>query len=82
MKIVKQGPRGFIWDGRWRQVFRRCATISETGVTGVCNWGVLENGVYWEECYCSEDSCNAAVSLQTSAAALSVLIISMIYLRL
>merc|ERR1719516_200162 len=82
VKIVKQGPRGFIWDGRWRQVFRRCATISETGATGVCNWGVLENGVYWEECYCSEDSCNAAVSLQTSAAALSVLLISMIYLRL
>ena len=70
MKIVKQGPRGFIWDGRWRQVFRRCASVSDTGVTGVCNWGVLENGVYWEECYCSQDECNAAVSLQSAALAL------------
>merc|ERR1712244_38403 len=58
VKIVKQGPRGFIWDGRWRQVIRRCASVSDTGVTGVCNWGVLENGVYWEECYCSHDYCN------------------------
>merc|ERR1712107_893021 len=41
VKILKQGPRGFIWDGRWRQVFRRCASVSDTGVTGVCNWGVL-----------------------------------------
>ena len=70
VKIVKQGPRGFIWDGRWRQVFRRCASVSDTGVTGVCNWGVLENGVYWEECYCSQDECNAAVSLQSAALAL------------
>ncbi|XP_062535671.1 uncharacterized protein LOC134204881 [Armigeres subalbatus] len=52
MKVVHQSPRGFIWDGRWRQVIRRCASVSETGVTGVCNWGVYENGVYWEECYC------------------------------
>ena len=34
--------------------------MSDTGVTGVCNWGVLENGVYWEECYCSSDGCNGA----------------------
>lgn len=47
-------------DGRWRQVIRRCASVAETGVTGVCNWGVYENGVYWEECYCTSDSCNAA----------------------
>merc|ERR1712141_555223 len=66
VKIVKQGPRGFIWDGRWRQVFRRCASVSDTGVTGVCNWGVLENGVYWEECYCSQDSCNTASYLSLS----------------
>lgn len=32
--------------------------MAETGVTGVCNWGVYENGVYWEECYCAEDACN------------------------
>lgn len=60
VKIVKQGPKGFIWDGRWRMVIRRCASVSDTGVTGVCNWGVLENGVYWEECYCSSDGCNSA----------------------
>ncbi|XP_055550052.1 uncharacterized protein LOC129732805 [Wyeomyia smithii] len=60
MKVVQQSPRGFIWDGRWRQVIRRCASVSETGVTGVCNWGVYENGVYWEECYCAEDGCNRA----------------------
>ena len=41
-------------------VIRRCASVSDTGVTGVCNWGVLENGVYWEECYCSSDGCNGA----------------------
>ncbi|XP_055635411.1 uncharacterized protein LOC129775130 [Toxorhynchites rutilus septentrionalis] len=60
MKVVQQSPRGFIWDGRWRQVIRRCASVSESGVTGVCNWGVYENGVYWEECYCAEDGCNHA----------------------
>jgi len=66
VKITKQGPRGFIWDGRWRQVIRRCASISDTGVTGVCNWGVLQNGVYWEECYCSHDGCNSAPILSVS----------------
>uniref|UniRef100_T1IWU1 Uncharacterized protein n=1 Tax=Strigamia maritima TaxID=126957 RepID=T1IWU1_STRMM len=60
VKIVEQGPRGFIWDGRWRNVIRRCASVSETGVTGYCNWGHHANGVYWEECYCSEDQCNGA----------------------
>lgn len=37
--------------------------MADTGVTGVCNWGVHENGVYWEECYCSQDSCNSAPGL-------------------
>lgn len=60
MKVTQQSPRGFVWDGRWRQVIRRCASVAETGVTGVCNWGVYENGIYWEECYCSEDECNNA----------------------
>jgi hypothetical protein len=50
-------------DGRWRQVIRRCASVADTGVTGVCNWGVYENGVYWEECYCSEDGCNGSTDL-------------------
>ncbi|XP_018578086.1 uncharacterized protein LOC108916343 [Anoplophora glabripennis] len=60
MKLTQQSPRGFIWDGRWRQVIRRCASVADTGVTGVCNWGVYENGIYWEECYCSADECNSA----------------------
>ncbi|KAK0098495.1 hypothetical protein PV326_007756 [Microctonus aethiopoides] len=68
VKEVRQSPRGFIWDGRWRQVVRRCASTASTGVTGVCNWGVYENGVYWEECYCSGDSCNSATSLSSSMA--------------
>ncbi|XP_076259943.1 UPAR/Ly6 domain-containing protein crok [Rhynchophorus ferrugineus] len=58
MKVTQQSPKGFIWDGRWRQVIRRCASVADTGVTGVCNWGVYDNGVYWEECYCSENECN------------------------
>ncbi|CAO1346779.1 unnamed protein product [Diamesa tonsa] len=66
MKVVQQSPRGFIWDGRWRQVMRRCASVADTGVTGVCNWGVYENGVYWEECYCAEDSCNNSNNIQMS----------------
>ncbi|XP_011199557.1 uncharacterized protein LOC105223513 [Bactrocera dorsalis] len=80
MKVVQQGPRGFIWDGRWRQVIRRCASVSETGVTGVCNWGVYENGVYWEECYCSNDSCNAASSISLSKKSLALAIIAILAL--
>ena len=30
-KSIQQGPRGFIWDGRWRSVIRRCAQVSERG---------------------------------------------------
>lgn len=88
MKVVQQGPRGFICeyhnfvkaigkkinfllfllgDGRWRHVIRRCASVAETGVTGVCNWGVYENGDYWEECYCSHDSCNSSSLMKISA---------------
>lgn len=55
----------FKGNGRWRQVIRRCASVSSTGVTGVCNWGVYENGVYWEECSCSENSCNGASTLSS-----------------
>ncbi|KAK1133494.1 hypothetical protein K0M31_011299 [Melipona bicolor] len=65
VKITHQSPRGFIWDGRWRQVIRRCSSVSSTGVTGVCNWGVYDNGVYWEECSCSENNCNTASSLSS-----------------
>lgn len=56
----------FTGDGRWRQVVRRCASVAETGVTGVCNWGVYENGVYWEECYCSSDECNSSSTVTSS----------------
>ncbi|XP_068617549.1 uncharacterized protein [Battus philenor] len=66
MKLTQQGPKGFIWDGRWRQVIRRCASVAETGVTGVCNWGVYPNGVYWEECYCSADECNSSTIINAS----------------
>lgn len=34
--------------------------LFQLGVTGVCNWGVYENGDYWEECYCSHDACNGS----------------------
>ncbi|XP_055836475.1 uncharacterized protein LOC129905112 [Episyrphus balteatus] len=80
MKVVQQGPRGFIWDGRWRQVIRRCASVSDTGVTGVCNWGVHENGDYWEECYCGGDSCNGATTMRISMSGL-VLVIGYILMR-
>ncbi|XP_063972478.1 uncharacterized protein LOC135160165 [Diachasmimorpha longicaudata] len=66
VKEVQHGPRGFIWDGRPRQVIRRCASVASTGVTGVCNWGIYENGVYWEQCYCSDDSCNSATGISAS----------------
>lgn len=59
-----------IGDGRWRHVIRRCASVADTGVTGVCNWGVYENGDYWEECYCSHDACNKSTSIQFSIVSL------------
>lgn len=77
MKLTQQGPKGFIWDGRWRQVIRRCASVAETGVTGVCNWGVYENGVYWEECYCSSDECNSSSTLSSSITLLLMTILGL-----
>ncbi|XP_043204486.1 uncharacterized protein LOC122371826 [Amphibalanus amphitrite] len=59
-KITAQGPIGFIWDGRWRQVIRRCAAVTKAGVNDACNWKVQLNGEYIEECYCSKDNCNSA----------------------
>ncbi|XP_076654748.1 UPAR/Ly6 domain-containing protein crok [Halictus rubicundus] len=79
VKITQQSPRGFIWDGRWRHVIRRCASVASTGVTGVCNWGVHENGVYWEECSCSEDSCNGATTLSSLSMLLLLLLSVSIY---
>lgn len=72
LKLTQQSPRGFIWNGRWRQVIRRCASVSNTGVTGVCNWGVYENGVFWQECSCSEDSCNSASTFSSLATTIFV----------
>ena len=66
-KSIQQGPRGFIWDGRWRTVQRRCAQVSERGISWGCDWGYHENGVYWEECYCAEDGCNGSSTLLSSA---------------
>lgn len=70
-------------DGRWRQVIRRCASVAETGVTGVCNWGVYENGIYWEECYCSQDECNGSESkhIAQGLILLPILIISIILFK-
>jgi len=72
VKTTQQGPKGFIWDGRWRQVIRRCGYETETGVTGVCNWGIDENSVYWEECFCSGDECNSSVNLSLSSILLTL----------
>lgn len=79
-KSIQQGPRGFIWDGRWRTVIRRCAQISERGISWGCDWGFHENGVYWEECYCAEDGCNGSTSINsmTSGSQLYMTIISLI----
>lgn len=68
-------------DGRWRQVIRRCASVSDTGVTGVCNWGVYENGVYWEECYCAEDSCNKSNNVETSMKLLTSTLLLMFIMK-
>ncbi|XP_055376158.1 uncharacterized protein LOC129608567 [Condylostylus longicornis] len=81
MKVVQQSPKGFIWDGRWRQVIRRCASVAETGVTGVCNWGVYENGVFWEECYCAEDSCNNSNKIRATFVLILTMITGKIFLH-
>ncbi|XP_023226643.1 uncharacterized protein LOC111627324 isoform X2 [Centruroides sculpturatus] len=65
-KSIQQSPRGFIKDGRWRTVVRRCASSSPRGVNWGCDWGYKENGVYWEECYCTKDGCNGAESRTVS----------------
>lgn len=56
----------YIWDKRWRTVIRRCASESSSGVLNVCNWGVDDNGVYWEECYCTSDGCNGSSAIASS----------------
>jgi hypothetical protein len=68
-------------DGRWRQVIRRCASVADTGVTGVCNWGVKENGVYWEECYCAQDGCNGSSHISTTISAMILPFCLSIFMR-
>lgn len=48
----------------------------------MCNWGVYENGDYWEECYCSEDECNSSnfLSLSTSTIFAAFIILGLGYL--
>lgn len=77
-KSIQQGPRGFIWDGRWRTVIRRCAQVSERGISYGCDWGYNENGVYWEECYCPEDGCNGATGLHKHLTGLLLLATSLL----
>uniref|UniRef100_A0A834R3B7 Protein sleepless n=1 Tax=Sarcoptes scabiei TaxID=52283 RepID=A0A834R3B7_SARSC len=77
-KSIQQGPRGFIWDGRWRSVIRRCAQVSERGISWSCDWGYHENGVYWEECYCAEDGCNRSINIPPSLLFNSLILMLMI----
>lgn len=63
-------------DGRWRTVIRRCSSVTETGVTNMCNWGLDPNGVYWEECYCTSDSCNGSSSITSSGVAVAALVLA------
>lgn len=62
-------------------MIRRCASVADTGVTGVCNWGVYENGVYWEECYCAEDACNRSNNIETSIKLLSGTLLLMFVMK-
>ena len=52
------------------------------GISWGCDWGFYENGVYWEECYCAEDSCNHAMPLNVgsfNSIIFSLLIVQFIY---
>ncbi|KAI1285750.1 hypothetical protein HDE_11543 [Halotydeus destructor] len=69
LKSIEQGPRGFVWDGRWRTVTRRCAQVSDRGISWGCDFGYHENGVYWEHCYCAQDACNLSTRVSATAAA-------------
>lgn len=56
--------------------------MADTGVTGVCNWGVKENGVYWEECYCAQDGCNGSGKTSSTLFALLLPTSLMMLMRL
>ncbi|KAK8725299.1 hypothetical protein OTU49_010804 [Cherax quadricarinatus] len=80
VKITKQSPRMFIWDGRWRTVIRRCSSVTETGVTNMCNWGVDPIGVYWEECYCTSDGCNGSSTIKSSYFTIATAALALMFL--
>lgn len=46
------------------------------GISWGCDWGYHENGVYWEECYCAEDSCNHSSTLKVEFLHVIVMILS------
>ncbi|KAG7170649.1 uncharacterized protein LOC121864173 [Homarus americanus] len=81
VKVTKQSPRMFIWDGRWRTIIRRCSSVTESGVTNMCNWGVDPIGVYWEECYCTSDGCNGSSATTASFLVVVTAVISLVFLR-
>ncbi|CAG2164763.1 unnamed protein product [Oppiella nova] len=43
-----------------------CYQTVRSSISWGCDWGYNENGVYWEECYCAEDSCNGSQSVRIS----------------
>ena len=57
-------------------MIRRCASVSETGVTNVCNWGVDEAGIYYEECYCTSEGCNHGTKGMTAPSAALLLLLA------
>lgn len=80
VKITKQSPRMFIWDGRWRTVIRRCSSATESGVTNVCNWGIDPIGVYWEECYCTSDGCNGSTATTASFVVVAATVLALVFI--
>lgn len=53
--------------------------LSLTGISWGCDWGYHENGVYWEECYCAEDSCNPASMLTAKMGTILLTFISSLF---
>lgn len=71
----------FVGDGRWRTVIRRCSSVTESGVTNVCNWGIDPNGVYWEECYCTSDGCNGSAATTASFLVVATSVLALVFIR-
>ena len=62
-----------VW-GYWRTVHRRCAQLSESGVSWGCFDWEEENGVHSEVCYCDSEGCNGAVPLGSLSSACLALV--------